>query len=246
MHKNSQKRIYGDYIYFITCTVGESFQVFYNRILCDLWMQVLILGKALQQFKLFAFCLNYDHFHLLIKPNNKIANYSKIMQFLKRHFTRNANIILGYDKHCFKTMGNKKNEGDIDLHPKGDIDPHPEGDIGSHPKGNIGLHPEGDIGFNPEGDIGQYRLRKHEYREKWQIEMDKFVIRIRNKFLQKYGTNHNIPKFRWQKSFHDHVILDQCDYDNHWNYTMYNYKKHGLPENWQYTGLNYPEMIDEI
>jgi REP element-mobilizing transposase RayT len=214
MHKNSQKRIYGDYIYFITCTVGESFQVFYNRILCDLWMQVLILGKVLQQFKLFAFCLNYDHFHLLIKPNNKIANYSKIMQFLKRHFTRNANIILGYDKHCFKTMGNKKNEGDI--------------------------------GFHPEGDIGQYRLREHEYREKWQIEMDKFVIRIRNKFLQKYGTNHNIPKFRWQKSFHDHVIRDQCDYDNHWNYTMYNYKKHGLLENWQYTGLNYPEMIDEL
>ncbi|KQC10078.1 MAG: hypothetical protein APR54_12325 [Candidatus Cloacimonas sp. SDB] len=60
------------------------------------------------------------------------------------------------------------------------------------------------------------------------------------------GKHHNFPKFKWQKSFHDHIIRNQKDLANHWNYTMYNYAKHGLPEDWQYTGLNYPAMIDAI
>ena len=81
--------------------------------------------------------------------------------------------------------------------------------------------------------------------KKWQIEMDDFVIDLKKQYDEKYPTKSPFPKFRWQKSFHDHINRNQYDYDNHWNYTMYNFQKHGLPEDWKYTGLNYQELIDE-
>ncbi|MCF7794321.1 MAG: transposase [Candidatus Cloacimonetes bacterium] len=196
MNRNSQKRIYGDNIYFITCAVHDKIEFFKESQLCELWIQEIKLCKELKQFLLIAFCLIYDHFHLLIKPNNEIANYSKIMHFLKRNFSQNANKILGY----------------------------------------VRLNDEGDNA--PEGDNAHCL--------QWQIKMDNFVIQTRNKFLEKHGKYHNLPKFKWQKSFHDHIIRNQKDLANHWNYTMNNFLKHGLPENWQYTGLNYPELIDEI
>ena len=103
MHKNSQKRIYGDYIYIITCNAENETYFFTESIFCELWIKHLILCKELHQYKLYAFCLNYDHFHLMIKPNNEIANYSDIIKFLKRNFSQNVNKIMGY---------NEINEGD--------------------------------------------------------------------------------------------------------------------------------------
>ena len=88
MHRNSQKRVYGDYVYFITCDVHNQIEYFKEEILCEFWMEELKLAKKLENFRLFAFCLNYDHFHLLMKPNNNVANYSKIMQFIKRNFPK--------------------------------------------------------------------------------------------------------------------------------------------------------------
>ena len=51
-HRNSQKRIYGDYVYFITCDVDERFEFFRNEALCELWMEELELVKAIYRFKL--------------------------------------------------------------------------------------------------------------------------------------------------------------------------------------------------
>ncbi|KQC10501.1 MAG: hypothetical protein APR54_03135, partial [Candidatus Cloacimonas sp. SDB] len=96
MHRNSQKRIYGNYIYFITCNVHDKIDFFTESFLCELWIEELKLSKEIDNFKLLAFCLNYDHFHLLIKPNNEIANYSKIMHFLKRNFSIDTNKIMGF------------------------------------------------------------------------------------------------------------------------------------------------------
>lgn len=61
------------------------------------------------------------------------------------------------------------------------------------------------------------------------------------KYKQKNAVYH---KFRWLKSFHDHYIRNEDDYHNHYDYTVFNHLKHGLPEQWQYTSLHYPEMID--
>jgi len=186
----------------------EFISFFEDEILCELWINELQLTKKNTCMKLFAFCLNYDHFHLLIKPNNSVANYSKIMQFLKRHSSRNINIILGYNVY--------------DTHK-----------------------------HSTEGDIGQYRLRDVNNNAHYRLRVDnqKFdqtIIKLRESFKQKYGENHDIPKFKWQKSFYDHVIRNKRDFNKHMRYTMYNYFKHELPEDWKYTGLKYREMLDEF
>jgi len=81
----------------------------------------------------------------------------------------------------------------------------------------------------------------------------KDINELRKKFFDKLGDNNPYPKFRWQLSFYDHYIRfhddhlrRQKDWDYHYDYTVYNHLKHGLPENWQYTSLNYPELIDNL
>jgi len=124
LHKNSQKRIYGDYIYFITCNVRDRIEFFREEIFCDLWIEELKLTKETKQFSLFAFCLNFDHFHLLIEPKNDIADYSKVMQFFKRHVSRNLNIIMGHNPKDLENL--------LIEHDKVSFIPivHPECDIG--------------------------------------------------------------------------------------------------------------------
>lgn len=203
IHKNSQKRIYGDHIYFITCAVQDKFNFFKASLFCDLWLSELKLCKEIKRFRIFAFCLNYEHFHWMIKADNEIADYSKIMQFLKRNFSIDANKIMGFifERDDPMLRSNERDEWE-------------------------------------HGDEWDRRLRIWEHRE--------YISQLRGKFISSYGKHHNFPKFKWQKSFHDHIIRNQRDYDNHWRYTMYNFKKHGLPEDWQYTGLNFPELIDEL
>ena len=65
-----------------------------------------------------------------------------------------------------------------------------------------------------------------------------FINECRKKFVNQYGTNQiHFPPFKWQQSFHDHVIRNEKDFANHYNYVVYNHQKHGLPENWKYTSL---------
>jgi len=94
LHKNSQKRIYfEDAIYFVTiCTQGR-FPLFKEEIFCELFIKELRLCKILKQFRLFGFVILFDHIHLLIQPDDKY-NVSKIIQFLKRHFSRDINYIM--------------------------------------------------------------------------------------------------------------------------------------------------------
>jgi REP element-mobilizing transposase RayT len=66
----------------------------------------------------------------------------------------------------------------------------------------------------------------------------------RRGFLKKHGTNHHFSKFQWQKSFYDHLIGGNRDFENCLDYTIENFRKHGLSGNWRYTSLNYPDLID--
>ena len=95
-HRNSQKRIYfEDACYFITNKAFNNFPYFKEKVFCDLFVENLRLCKQLKQFRLYGWVILYDHFHLLIQPNDW-WNCSKIMQFLKRHFTRDINWIFGH------------------------------------------------------------------------------------------------------------------------------------------------------
>ncbi|MBU1951782.1 transposase [Patescibacteria group bacterium] len=90
--------------------------------------------------------------------------------------------------------------------------------------------------LTPEGGFAQTRLR-----------FDNKLKFYKKEFENKYGTDQNsIPKFKWQESFHDHIIRDIHDFDNHLFYTAYNFHKHKLPDNWQYSSINYGFIIDKL
>ena len=215
MHRNSQKRHHQENkTYFITCSVKDKKDFFKESLFCELFVEELRLVKQLKQFELHAFGLNYNHFHLLIMSSQEF-DISKIMQSLRRHFIRNVNIVMGF------------NEQNIP----------PESAIGQSR-----FH--GEALFLKTNNVSEIP-KAHNSRESKEIikAFDLHSLKLKNKFTQKYGANQDVPKFQWQKSFHDHVIRNEKDFKRHHYYTQYNFLKHGLPKNWRYTSLNYADMI---
>lgn len=189
MHRNSQKRIIEPIgIYFITTNTYERFPFFRATIFCELFIEELKVCKKVKDFELYAFCVLYDHIHLLLKPNEH-ENISKIMKFLKENFSRDANKII--------------------------------------------------VGNITEGDTAPCRLHIQS------------VLKILSHQFLSFTQSHRfeIPEFKWQKSFHDHIIRNEKDFEYHWNYTSYNFDKHhedGYPDDYQYTSLNYEDMVDSV
>ncbi len=192
LHRNSQSRIYRkDFIYFITSKTKDSFPFFQEEILCDLWIDKLQEVKKLKNFKLFSFCLLYDHFHMVLQSGTK-HNISEVIHSLKRNFSRDANKLI----------------------------------------------------LSTEGEVSEPRRTPTSVLND---DMNHRLQFLRDKFINKYGKQQNqFSKFQWQKSFHDHIIRNEKDLENHFNYTTYNFQKHELPDDWKYTSLNFPELINEI
>ena len=93
-HRNSQKRIIiKDCVYFVTTKTYNNHPFFIEPLFGDLFVENLRLCKQLKGFDLYAWFLGYDHFHLLLKPNGEFG-LSEIIQFLKRHVTRDINCLL--------------------------------------------------------------------------------------------------------------------------------------------------------
>ncbi len=194
LHHGSQKRFYGsDKIYFIVSKTFKNHPYFRESIFCDLFIEELKIclaspdlakpDKQLKRFRLYGFCLVYDHLNLLIQPNEKY-NISQVIKSLKENVSRDINYII--------------------------------------------------FNENNEGDTSTCRL-----------QVRGSITKYQKQFIEKYSS-HDYPKFKWQKSFHDHVIRNEKDFDNHYNYCVYNFVKHNLSENWHYTSLNYEDLIDEI
>ena len=193
LHRNSQKRYYQENsIYFIVTKTFENFPYFKEKIFCDLFIEDLKICKELKKFKLYGFCLIYDHLNLLIHPNEEF-NVSKIMGSLKKDISHDINYLI-------------------------------------------------------EGDIPECRLRGEQYSKRYgkNFNIPNFSI-FKNQFIKKYKQNQTIiPKFKWQKSYRDHIIRNEKDFQNHYHYTVYNFQKHNLPNDWKYTSLNYRELVDGI
>jgi len=98
LHKNSQKRKYGRGVYFLTCNTYRRYQYFKNEQKCKIWADHLRMSKKIKKFDLYAFCLNYDHFHLLLSPDEDIANISEIMRSLKTNSSRQINSEIRWEK----------------------------------------------------------------------------------------------------------------------------------------------------
>ena len=94
LHRNSQKRFYDrDYVYFITTVTRQRFPYFKEELFCQLFIENLKLCKKLKDVLLYGFIILPDHVHLMLKPNGKF-NISQIMHAIKRHFSKNVNLIL--------------------------------------------------------------------------------------------------------------------------------------------------------
>ena len=83
----------------------------------------------------------------------------------------------------------------------------------------------------PVGDVAPRRLRAYEE------HMQAILPRLQDRFVGTSGKLHDIPRFRWQKSFRDHIIRGEEDFHKHLNYIYSNAVKHGLanePEDWKW------------
>ncbi len=94
-----------------------------------------------------------------------------------------------------------------------------------------------DIMFGRKMDIpnaSDVAPRRLQVQEK---HMKSFLPVYRRRFIDTYGTNHNIPFFKWQKSFRDHIIRGDNDFTKHLEYIFNNALKHGLvreSEEWKW------------
>jgi REP element-mobilizing transposase RayT len=198
LHKGAQKRIYYEgATYFVTNDVYKWQNYFQEPIFCELFIEVLKLARKMKAFDLYAFVIMPDHIHLLMRPN-KSEDLPKIIQFIKRNFTRNINFILGYhsEEAIYKSL---------------------------------------------------LQLREKYTKYKNLIENHyKFLFNLKNQFTQKYKLN-PFPKFHWQKSYLDHYIRNQKDFDEHIRYIYENPLKHKIPNarNYQYIYTNYQDLITE-
>jgi REP element-mobilizing transposase RayT len=201
-HRNSQKRIYiPGATYFITTVTHGRYPYFEEEVFRELFVDELLFCSELKSFSLYAYAVMPDHAHVLIRPTGGFT-YSQIMHFIKRHCARNANFIMGYAR--------PDDDDECAIHPR---ECAPEGAI---------RPPEGAI--RPlEGAIGQSRLRGDAH-------LNEFLMKIRNyreKFVARHGDRFPHPPFKWQKSYHDHIIRDMDDLRNHLAYIARQCSHHG-------------------
>ena len=97
-HRNNQRRIYlEDVAYFITSNTKNWAPYFKESIFCELFVENLKLCKKLKSFYLYGWFLGYNYFHLLVRLGQEF-DYSNIMFSIKKQFSYNINVVLGYNK----------------------------------------------------------------------------------------------------------------------------------------------------
>jgi len=87
-----------------------------------------------------------------------------------------------------------------------------------------------------EGEVTLPRLQLS--RLQWIYRNRPNFFKQRSQFHQKHPNPIlPFPKFQWQKSFHDHVIRNEKDFETHMRYIEYNLIKHEMPEKWKWWGF---------
>ena len=176
-HRNSQKRIYlPGAVYFCTATTLCRCRYFDDPLLREIVAAEIEKCRLYHEFHLSGYAIMPDHIHIMFQPGTG-ENVSGIMHFIKRHSSRNINIVRGYKKPL----------------------------IAGH---------ESAI----EGEVGQPRLQ-------WR-EWDTYIMECRDLYLKKHGPGHEKIPFQWQKSYHDHYIRDETDFDRHMRYIQYQQQHH--------------------
>ncbi len=70
------------------------------------------------------------------------------------------------------------------------------------------------------------------------LQWNERMLKYRQRFIKKYPMpTFSFPKFMWQRSFHDHVIRGERDFETHLRYIEHNPIKHEMPEGWSFYGF---------
>jgi len=120
------------------------------------------------------------------------------------------------------------------------------------------------LGIKELNENSDKKNNKYQIYKELIAEYYSFLKQLRRQFLEKYGDNHKFPKFRWEKSYHDHYIRNHKDFEEHLKYIYDNPAKHlgsatlarlakraeagqiPDPENYEYIYTNYSNLIDEF
>jgi len=80
----------------VTTNTKNKIDYFRNTVIADFFIDNLFSVKDLYHYKLYAFVVNLDHVHLLLKSDQ--SSLLKIIQSIKRNFSLNINKIMGYNE----------------------------------------------------------------------------------------------------------------------------------------------------
>jgi len=92
----------------------------------------------------------------------------------------------------------------------------------------------------PAGDVAPHRLQMAQTPRRLQMvrrHIQLFLPELRRRLEDSPLHQGNIRRFVWQKSFRDHIIRDNRDFDNHLEYICNNAVRHGLtdePGKWRH------------
>ena len=78
---------------------------------------------------------------------------------------------------------------------------------------------------------------------------DEWLIKSKEKFLEVHGphNNHPFPKFKWQASFHDHLMRSPSELYARIEYLRKQHIKHKLNENkWLFISENMPAIVNYV
>jgi REP element-mobilizing transposase RayT len=218
MHRNSQKRyIIENAVYFITTNTHNRIEYFHESLLCDLLVEDLWETQRLKYFNIFAYKINPEHMHALIQPGGK-DSYSEIMRSFKTNFSRNANRVMGFDANFEKLIIFRQAGSSSIVSRQARSRDLACNDIPRDPARN-GI--SRDATDNPMRHISILNDVAYVSR----------IAEYRRRFIAKYNFQPPFPKFKWQGSFHDHIIRDRKDFVHHLEYIRRQWLKHKLLEN---------------
>lgn len=86
---NFHRYYFPNAIVFISCVTRNRHPYLREDTDIELYFETLHKVQKIKPFRLLAYVILPDHFHWLIKPDDEVGNFSKILHSFKRNFTLN-------------------------------------------------------------------------------------------------------------------------------------------------------------
>jgi REP element-mobilizing transposase RayT len=197
--------------YFVTSVTRDRYPFFAVSHIAQVFVEDLRFACGLKELELFGYTVLPDHVHILFQPPGG-SNCSEAVGSLKRNASRDINDLLSGKPFV-------RNLYDV-----------AEG--GSPAEGNAPS--EGDDSNRPlhlRRLLHNFHISKRRHPhltfDTYKSHFDRLES-IRQTYEPDKAAANDLPYFRWQKSFRDHIIRDQRDFDNHIQYIYNNAVKHKL------------------